>query len=109
VQAAVEYASVGQVEFELNGQRLRLAAAEGAVNHQRFIVFRDATAGKQTYAPARFLYVDVDPVGGVVVDFNKAYNPPCAFTPFATCPLPPAENILPVAIAAGECYPPINR
>ena len=63
---------------------------------------RDATAGQETYAPARFLTVDVGVDGAVDVDFNKAYNPPCAFTPYATCPLPPPANILPVRIEAGE-------
>jgi uncharacterized protein len=104
VQMATVYRSVGIVEFELHGRLLRLAAAEASSADQRFIVLRDATAGKETYASARFLYVNVHADGSVVVDFNKAYHPPCAFTPYATCPLPPRENILSVPIAAGERY-----
>jgi uncharacterized protein (DUF1684 family) len=69
---------------------------------------RDATANQETYAPGRFLTVTVDEEGVADVDFNKAYNPPCAFTPYATCPLPPPANILPVRIEAGELYPPAS-
>ena len=68
-----------------------------------FIIFSDATNGKQTYGAGRFLYADKpDASGKTIVDFNKAYNPPCAFTPFATCLLPPKQNIIAVAITAGE-------
>jgi hypothetical protein len=69
-----------------------------------YMVFKDATAGKTTYPAARFLYSEPPDGDQVVVDFNKAYSPPCAFTAFATCPLPIPENILPVEIAAGERY-----
>jgi uncharacterized protein (DUF1684 family) len=67
-----------------------------------FFVFRDRTAGRSTYAAARFLYADLPKSGVVILDFNKAYNPPCVFTPYATCPLPPPENRLPVPVEAGE-------
>jgi uncharacterized protein len=67
-----------------------------------FFVFRDLTAGKETYGAGRFLDTAPPQDGKVVLDFNKAYNPPCAFTPYATCPLPPAENKLAVRIEAGE-------
>lgn len=68
-----------------------------------FIVFGDATSGKETYAAGRFIDVDMpDAKGNTIIDFNKAYNPPCAFTRFATCPLPPKQNILPLAVTAGE-------
>ncbi len=67
-----------------------------------FFIFRDQTSGKATYPSGRFLYADLPSHGQVLLDFNKAYNPPCAFTPFATCPLPPAENRLKAPIAAGE-------
>ena len=67
-----------------------------------FFVFRDLTAGKETYGAGRFLDTPPPQDGKVVLDFNKAYNPPCAFTPYATCPLPPAENRLAVRIEAGE-------
>ena len=69
---------------------------------QLFLVFRDRTAGKTTYPAARFLYADVPKGANAELDFNKAYNPPCVFTPYATCPLPPPENRLPIAIEAGE-------
>ena len=104
VNTATQYKSVGTVEFTLNGQALRFAAQDYGVQNQLAIVFRDATAGHETYGPARFLTVEIDANGNAVVDFNKAYNPPCAFTPYATCPLPPRENILAVPIAAGERY-----
>ena len=98
------YRSIGAIDFELEGRKLQLLASAGGAPGQLFIVFRDATAGEETYSAARFLSADVAPDGSVDLDFNKAYNPPCAFTPYATCPLPPRENILPVRIAAGELY-----
>jgi uncharacterized protein (DUF1684 family) len=67
-----------------------------------FFVFKDASSGVETYDAARFLYSDLQPDGSVVLDFNQAYNPPCAFNPFTTCPLPLRENHLPVRILAGE-------
>ena len=98
------YRSIGAIDFELEGRKLQLLASAGGAPGQLFIVFRDATAGEETYSAARFLSADVAPDGSVDLDFNKAYNPPCAFTPYATCPLPPRENLLPVRIAAGELY-----
>lgn len=90
----------GYVEFTLNGRKLRLdPLPEG---DEFFFVFKDLTSEKETYPPGRFLYTSTPKNGEVVLDFNKAYNPPCAFTPYATCPLPPKENILPVRIEAGE-------
>jgi uncharacterized protein (DUF1684 family) len=95
-----EMASPGYVEWTFAGKQLRLTpVSEG---DQLFYVFRDTTAGKSTYAAARFLYSDLPKDGFVTLDFNKAYNPPCVFTPYSTCPLPPAENRLPVAVEAGE-------
>ena len=105
VNTVTDYTSIGAVEFELHGQPLQLLAKATATPNHLFIVFRDTTAGKETYGAARFLNVVVDGDGNTVVDFNKAYNPPCAFTPYATCPLPPRINILPVAIEAGERIP----
>ncbi len=68
-----------------------------------FLVFGDETSGLETYGGGRFLTVDPpDEEGNYTIDFNRAYNPPCAFTPYATCPLPPKENILPIRITAGE-------
>jgi uncharacterized protein (DUF1684 family) len=67
-----------------------------------FIVFRDLTSKTETYPAARFLDADPPRDGKVEIDFNKAYNPPCAYNPYATCPLPSARNRLPVAIPVGE-------
>lgn len=92
--------SPGYVIFKLNGREFRLdPVTEG---DSLFFIFRDLTSGKETYPPGRFLNTDMPQNGEVVLDFNKAYNPPCAFTPYATCPLPPEENKLPIAIEAGE-------
>jgi uncharacterized protein len=96
----------GYVEFKLNGKTHRLDAVGD--DDGLFFVFRDATAGKGTYPPGRFLYVDKKPRPGetFMLDLNRAYNPPCAFSEFTTCPLPPKQNILKVRIEAGEKYPP---
>ncbi len=93
--------SPGYVEFELHGTRLRLTPVEESPAELSFI-FRDLTTGKETYGGGRFLDTPLPQNGKVVLDFNHAYNPPCAFTPYATCPLPPKENRLPVRIEAGE-------
>lgn len=93
-------ASPGYVLFTLNGESLRLdPVLEG---NELFFIFHDGTSGKETYPPGRFLYSALPVDGKVELDFNKAYNPPCAFTPFATCPLPPKQNRLPIRIEAGE-------
>ncbi len=92
--------SPGYAQFTLKGGRYRLEPI--LEDHQLFFVFRDATAGKTTYGAGRFLYAEMPQHDKVILDFNKAYNPPCAFTPFATCPLPPKQNRLSVAIEAGE-------
>ena len=75
---------------------------QGLGANELFYIFRDLTTGKETYPAGRFFYSDMPKDGKVVLDFNKAYNPPCAFTPFATCPLPPKENYLQVRVEAGE-------
>jgi uncharacterized protein len=67
-----------------------------------FFVLRDQTSGQTTYGASRFLYADPPKNGVVMLDFNKAENPPCAFTAYATCPLPPPQNRLALAITAGE-------
>jgi uncharacterized protein (DUF1684 family) len=99
------YTSEGVVEFALQGRALRLRPF--TTRPKRFyIVFKDASSGKETYEAARFLYADLADDGSVVLDFNQAYNPPCAFNPFTTCPIPLKENQLPVKILAGEkAYP----
>jgi uncharacterized protein (DUF1684 family) len=95
----------GLLTFELDGRPMSL---EPWVDHDGdrdlFVVFADATSGQTTYGAGRFLSVEVVDDGSAVVDFNRAVNPPCAFTPYATCPLPPKENILTVAIEAGERF-----
>jgi uncharacterized protein (DUF1684 family) len=90
----------GYAVFSLNGRELRLSPVLEGPN--LFFIFRDQTAGKETYGAGRFLDAPMPKDGTVVLDFNKAYNPPCAFTPYATCPLPPPENRLAVRIEAGE-------
>ncbi len=92
--------SAGVAEFEREGRTYRLEAVRSG--GRLFFIFRDATSGKSTYAAGRFLYADPPREGAVLLDFNKAYNPPCAFTPYATCPLPPPQNRLSLAITAGE-------
>jgi uncharacterized protein len=91
----------GVVEFTREGKTYRMSPVlEG---DELFFVLRDQTAGKSTYPAARFLYAKLPKKAGPIeIDFNKAYNPPCAFTPYATCPLPPKENRLPIAVEAGE-------
>ncbi len=95
--------SPGYAVFTLEGQEVHLDPVLEEPNAtQLFFIFRDGTTGKETYPAGRFLYADMPKDGQIVLDFNKAYNPPCAFTPYATCPLPPEQNRLAVAIEAGE-------
>lgn len=97
------YESPGYAAFQLEGREFRLRPyLEGPEEKQLFYVFRDQTSGKETYGGGRFFYSDMPRDGQVVLDFNKAYNPPCSFTPYATCPLPSPENRLPIRIEAGE-------
>lgn len=91
----------GAVVFRKDGKDFRLEAVDEG-DGQLFLIFADRTNGKETYGPGRFLYAD-KPVGNrTVVDFNRAYNPPCAFNAYSTCPLPPPENRLDLAVTAGE-------
>ncbi|WP_426700206.1 DUF1684 domain-containing protein [Rhodanobacter sp. Col0626] len=93
----------GKLEFTRDGKHFEiLPVIEEPGDAQYFIVFADRTSGKETYGAARFLYIDPPKDGKVVLDFNKAYNPPCAFTAFATCPLAPPENRLDLRVTAGE-------
>lgn len=93
----------GYAVFRLDGKEFRLyPILEEPGAKELFYIFRDQTTGKETYPAGRFLYSSLPKDGKVELDFNKAYNPPCAFTPFATCPLPPKENHLAVRIEAGE-------
>ena len=93
----------GRVTFTLAGQTLTLEPV--LEDGQFFFIFRDTTSGEETYPAGRFLYADLPRDGKVILDFNRAENPPCAFTLFATCPLAPPQNALPVAVKAGEKDP----
>jgi uncharacterized protein (DUF1684 family) len=95
--------SPGAVVFDVGGEEYRLDVTGEADAASYFIVFGDGTNGEETYPGGRFLSVDA-PVAGdwVVIDFNRAYNPPCVFTPYATCPVPPEQNKLPIRVEAGE-------
>ena len=93
----------GKAVFKHDGKTYELRPVlESADAKQLFFILADKTSGKDTYGAGRFLYADLAVDGKVVLDFNLAYNPPCAFTPYATCPLAPPENRLPFAVAAGE-------
>ena len=94
--------SPGALVFERNGQTYRLDPVLERGETDYFVIFGDATNGKETYGAGRFLYVAPPVDGKTVIDFNKAYNPPCVFTDYATCPLPPAQNRLKVRVEAGE-------
>jgi len=92
----------GQLEFDIEGKTYRLDAIDEG-GKKLLVTFADATSGETTYGSGRFLYIDKpDADGYTFIDFNNAYNPPCAFTEFATCPLPPPQNRLSIAIPAGE-------
>lgn len=87
--------------FEVAGSRVELLPMSVG-EKEVFFVFRDRTSGRESYGAGRFLKAKPAAAGQIVLDFNRAFNPPCAFTPFATCPLPPPENWLPFAVPAGE-------
>ena len=93
----------GSFEFDRNGQRHRLIGLVSEQSSSIWFIFSDRTSGRGTYGAGRFLYSDGMPRGDkLTVDFNKAYNPPCAFNEFSTCPLTPQENRLRMAVRAGE-------
>ena len=102
MKTVMNYDNFGSLDFSLHGQPISLVVTGRYSKNQLAIILRDATAGKQTYAAVRFLTVHVDDENNADVDLNKIYNPPCAFTPYATCPLPPRQNILAIAVEAGE-------
>ncbi|WP_436520894.1 DUF1684 domain-containing protein [Actinoplanes sp. HUAS TT8] len=100
------YESPGKVEFTVGGEDLALTAFNGGTPGSLFVLFTDATSGVTTYAANRSLAIPAPAADGTVtLDFNRATNLPCAYTEFATCPLPPAGNKLPVAVEAGEQLP----
>jgi len=94
--------SPGALVFTRGGKTLRLDAVLERGETDYFVIFGDRTNGTETYGAGRFLYVSPPVDGKTVIDFNKAYNPPCVFTPYATCPLPPPQNKLPIRVEAGE-------
>ncbi len=95
--------SPGDVAFEVGGRTHRLQALPGGDTGELWLIFGDATNGQETYGGGRYLYTDApDTAGAVVVEFNRAYNPPCVFTHYATCSLPWPANRLPIRIEAGE-------
>ena len=99
----------GYVEFDLFGRTYKLDVVGD--DDGLFIIFKDQTAGDSTYGSGRFLYVEEKPKPGETfkLDLNRAYNPPCAFSEFTTCPLPPKQNIMPTRVEAGEKYPPLKK
>jgi uncharacterized protein (DUF1684 family) len=100
--SAESFKASGDVIFQLMGQTLQLRVFVQGEN--LFVMFRDQTSGRETYGGGRYLEAATPQNGKTVLDFNKAYNPYCAFSPYANCPIPPRQNRLPVAITAGETY-----
>jgi uncharacterized protein (DUF1684 family) len=98
-----EERSTGRAHFQIGSNQYSLEPVDEG--NSLFFIFRDETSGKETYGAGRFLYAEKPKNGVVILDFNKAVNPPCAFTAFATCPLPPSQNRLKVRIEAGEMAP----
>lgn len=93
----------GLVKFNVDGKEYSMAPViEDPKDPLLWFIFKDQTSAKETYGAGRFLYAEMPKNGKTIIDFNQAYNPPCAFTPYATCPLPPKENWLPVRVEAGE-------
>ena len=91
----------GKLVFKIENKEFRLDPIDSG--DRLFLIFGDETNGESTYGAGRFLYTDKqDSTGKVIIDFNKAYNPPCVFTKYATCPLPPEQNRLEIKITAGE-------
>jgi uncharacterized protein (DUF1684 family) len=100
-----EEQSPGAVVFDMGGRAYRIDAIREKGSEQLFLIFADETSGGETYGAGRYLYTSLpDASGRVKVDFNKAFNPPCAYTDYATCPLPPPQNRLALRVEAGEKY-----
>ncbi len=95
-----DYSSPGELHFKLKGKPLKLLPFTSGEGY--FIIISDETSAMETYGGGRFMYTYPDSTGRIILDFNKAYNPPCAVTPFASCPMPPPDNHLSVKIEAGE-------
>ena len=98
-----EMVSPGTARFSMGGERMQMVAISDPDHPKElWFIFRDLTTGKETDPAARFLYTPLPENGRVTLDFNRAQNPPCAYNAFATCPLPPPENRMPVRVEAGE-------
>jgi uncharacterized protein (DUF1684 family) len=98
-----DYRVFGELVFEIGGEMYHFDALGKVGAEQLFIIFADETSAVETYGAGRYMYVDVPTDDGkVIIDFNKAYNPPCAFNKYTTCPLPPPQNVLPIRVTAGE-------
>ena len=97
-----EMPNPGYGTFTREGREYRIFPVVEEGSEDLFIIFADRTSGKETYGPGRFVYAPWPKDGKLVIDFNKAYNPPCALNPFSTCPLPPPENRLDLRVIAGE-------
>jgi len=95
-----DYQCPGELEFKLKGEKLKLLPFTSGEGY--FIIISDETSAMETYGGGRFMYTYPDSTGRIILDFNKAYNPPCAVTPYAACPMPPRENHQPIKIEAGE-------
>ncbi|MFH1567640.1 MAG: DUF1684 domain-containing protein [Gemmatimonadota bacterium] len=103
LETATQMPSPGALVFWRDGRSFRLDAVAEPGDTEWWLIFADATSGTATYGGGRFLYVPAPGADGTtLIDFNRAHNPPCAFTPFATCPLPPPQNRLDLAVTAGE-------
>ena len=100
--SAEPFKVAADVIFQLMGQTLRLKVFVSG--DHLFVMFRDGTSGKETYGGGRYMEAAAPQNGKTILDFNKAYNPYCAFSPYASCPIPPRQNRLPIPIAAGETY-----
>lgn len=99
----LEEPSPGYLQFAIDGKTFQLDPTGNINSKKLFLIFADRTNGDETYGAGRFLSVDFPhPDSTIYIDFNKAYNPPCAFTKYATCSLPPKQNQLPIEITAGE-------
>jgi len=100
---STQYESPGAMVFSIDGETYKLNIMSKQDAKRYWMIFADETSGRETYGGGRYLYVDAPgETGFTYIDFNQAYNPPCAFTSFATCPLAPVQNILPIPITAGE-------
>lgn len=102
---SIDYPVYGAFYFNVDGVEYSLEPMGEAYANEYFVMFYDKTSGHSTYGSGRYIYVDEpDSTGNTIIDFNKAYNPPCAFTEFATCLFPHKQNRLPIFINAGEKY-----